>query len=497
MFKQIKLLCWIGAGIFLMLAACEPALPPTPSSGSIPPPLTSVRALAPTATARIATGSISGRVTRSDGKTPINEAGIIVNGTLSENFKTVLTQKDGTYTLDKLAPDTYKMDVILPGYENGVKLGIKVAANQHIGEINFALRSESTISGKVTLADGGGPIVDASVLAFGPDGEPGAAVTMKDGTYTIPGLLTPGVYRVEVYKEGFGFASKKVSILKDGEALQEINFSSFGGSIGGQVIRAQDGTPVVGARIMAVIDSGATIGLEPQSLAATTQTGSDGRYKLESLQPLSYTLQVISPGYGTEVRAIQVLQGTKPVEANVTLQPGGSISGQVTALDGITPKAGAKLKVFDSNKHLIQSANEILTAANGEYKLVDLAAGKYTLLCSTSDSAFIVKPEVVVLAGQDTPNVNFKPDQAVGGVSGRITRADGITPIPQAIIIIASDTAAGSAESAEDGTYRVDGLPSGIYKIIAISGAETMVRDEATIIAGGMIGGVDFRMSAQ
>lgn len=490
MSKQSKLLLLIAVGIFLILAACNP----TPTLVPTPTP----RILIPSPFPTPATGSISGRVMRQDGKTPISEAGIIANGTISANLKTILTQKDGTYLLDKLTPDTYQVDVILPGYEDGRRTGIVVSANQRLSGIDFNLRSESTISGKVTQADGKTPIADASVFASGPHGEPGAAVTAKDGTYTVLGLLTPGLYRVEVFKEGSGFASQKVTIPEAGGAVQGINFSTFGGIIIGQVTRAEDGTPIAGAAVIVIIDTGSKVGFEPQSLTAATQTGSDGRYQLESLQSLPYTLQVIFPGYGTEVRSVQVSQGTKPAETNVSMKLGGTISGQVTDMDGTTPRNGAKLRVFDSNSHLIYSASEVVTDSKGEYKFVDLAAGSYTILCSIADSVFILKSNIGVVAAQNTPNMNFRPEKAVGNISGKIVQSDGITPIPQAVIIILSDAATGSAESAGNGTYRVDGLPAGVYTIlVAIPGYENVTRDGIVITAGGTTQGIDFRLKPQ
>lgn len=114
-----------------------------------------------------------------------------------------ITDADGHYELD-LAPGDYKLEFVdstgthpMEWYDDLPLTGIADAESVTAPGVADADLAASTgaIAGTVTDAPSGDPLAGAWVLAIGPDGPAGGAVTGPDGGYTI-GLLPPGDYRL-------------------------------------------------------------------------------------------------------------------------------------------------------------------------------------------------------------------------------------------------------------------------------------------------------------
>ena len=469
-------------------------------------PVTTTQAASPSVSPTIQTNSsitlpspgsssISGKVTKSDGVTPINEVGILVEGKNTQSLEAAITATDGTYVFSDLLPDTYTVTVIIPGYETIEKEGIILQSGQKITNLDFALRQESSISGKVTRADGT-PLTNVSILASTSSGEKGAAVTVDDGTFTVDGLLSTGTYRVEAFLEEYGFAPMEVFISNNGSEVTGVDISTFKGVIAGKITKADGTTPIAGATVSVQIDVSAVALPSLQRLIAISTTGEDGMYRLESLQTVAYTLQVLSPGYGIEIRQVQVPGDMNGMDVNLSLKPAGSISGRVTQADGTTPISGAKIDILDNEYRLLNLLGEIITDQSGQYTVDNLAEGSYMVIVHTTEFVSLVKPDIVVVAGLRTENINLLPEKAGGSIAGTIYQVDGITPVQGALIIVNSETAGGSTYSVADGTYTITDLPMGKYSVIVVAlGYESRSVSGISILAGRTTSNVNFNLT--
>ena len=150
------------------------------------------------------TGSvISGTITEQGTDTPL--AWAMVLALRAPDFQMVrgaVTNGAGQYSLD-VTPGAYKLAILdstgrhnMEWYDNQPNTGLANAASVTApGIANAALDANTgTMAGTVTDDPTGDRVRCAWVLAIGPSGPAGGAITAPDGTYTISGLA-PGTYR--------------------------------------------------------------------------------------------------------------------------------------------------------------------------------------------------------------------------------------------------------------------------------------------------------------
>ena len=166
---------------------------------------------------------------------------------------------------------------------------------------------------------------------------------------------------------------------------------------------------------------------------------------------------------------------------DATLQAGGQISGTVTDASAHGPLSGIAVDAYDSGGNLIYATQ---TDSAGDYVIGDLATGSYRLGfgfagtgSSASSSSYAPQyysgaatlagaSAIAVTAGATTPNINQALSPG-GQITGTVTdsasahTAGGVT-------VTAYDTN-GNADAvtttASDGTYALQGLPAGDYRV--------------------------------
>jgi thermitase len=157
-------------------------------------------------------GSITGSVTNAKDGSPI------VGAAVSDGTRTATTDATGKYTIANVPPGTYQVVASKEGYETsfstvGVLQGMTAIANFSLSQIILPGR----ITGSVTNAKGGSPIVGAAVT----DGTR-TATTDATGKYTIANV-PPGTYHVTASKEGSVSVTSAVTVVSGGTVM--INFS--------------------------------------------------------------------------------------------------------------------------------------------------------------------------------------------------------------------------------------------------------------------------------
>ena len=98
------------------------------------------------------------------------------------------------------------------------------------------------------------------------------------------------------------------------------------GAVAGQVVNANTGNPVAGARVMIV------------ELQRRTETNENGEYRISEVEPGAYTLRFRALGYKRVQRTVEVERG-QLLRADVTLEP------QVIRLEELTVTARRRVEV--------------------------------------------------------------------------------------------------------------------------------------------------------
>ena len=150
--------------------------------------------------------ALTGTVTETDTNTPL--AGVMVMALRSADYRLArgtVTDTSGNYTLEVDA-DTYKVVFLDPTSDHDMEWNdnqpyYRLADATSVtapAVTNAALDpNRGSIAGTITDDQSGEPVAGAWVLAIGPTGPAGGAVTGTDGTYTLPGLPT-GNYKAAI-----------------------------------------------------------------------------------------------------------------------------------------------------------------------------------------------------------------------------------------------------------------------------------------------------------
>ncbi len=232
----------------------------------------------------------------------------------------------------------------------------------------------------------------------------------------------------------------------------------------------------------AILIEGAWVGagLNDGSWWGQATSGADGTYKITGLVTGEYRVDVWAEGYLHEyyngvrqpedATPASVLEGQETPNINFSLDLGGTISGIVTDAQG-NPIEGAWVQACSDDGGGWGDAE---TGSDGTYKITGLVTGEYRVdvwaegyLPEFYDGVrdWDFATPVSVVEGQDTLNINFSLD--VGGtISGVVTDAQG-NPIEGAWVEAYSDDSSGwgSAETDADGSYEIDGLATGEYRV--------------------------------
>ena len=442
-------------------------------------------------------GTISGTVYMSDGATALADAEV-----WAEQYDCcgegggALTAADGTYTIDSLAPGDFRVRAQKQGYtfeyyssttRRDLSTRVSVVQGVDMPNINFTLDPAGTISGVVTEANGGSPIANANVFAqdFGAVGGGNGTRTKFDGTYVIDSL-PGGAYRVTAEKDGFvrefwqetpAYQSSTPVAVTAGIDAGNINFTlEVGASISGKVTQANGDTPISNADVRADhIGGGGGNG---------TRSRSDGTYTIDGLASGSYRVGAEKPGYAIEYwEETPLHESSTPVTVTIpndtggidfTLDPGGSISGTVTEVDGSTPIADADVWAEYPGGG---GGNGTRSRADGTYTIHGLAPGSYTV--GAEKDGYVIEyweetpiyessTPVTVTVFNDFAGINFTLEVS-GSISGMVTEVDGSTPIADADVWAENlgDGEGNGTRSRFDGTYTIDGLASSTYHVIA------------------------------
>ena len=244
-----------------------------------------------------------------------------------------------------------------------------------------------------------------------------------------------------------GATTGPVVVTGPGGASNSLVFTVFGsGTLSGSVSRSSGGTPIAGATVD-VMQSGV--------VSATGATNGSGAYSIPGVRTGSYDVLFSAPGYLSEMKTgIGVTTGTTTL--NAALATGGTISGNVTRTDGVTPIAGASIALWRGTT----AAGATTTSAAGGYSVPAAPPGTYSVEAA-APGYHTARVEGVVLVDGGTATANFtlaaKADSTIRYVYDELGRLS-------AVIDPSGDT----ARFAYDAGGNITAIARGSSAVVAI-----------------------------
>lgn len=459
------------------------------------------------------TGSITGEVSDSTTGDPVaGYCGIYANDANGNGYAASnCTDANGTYVIDNLAPGDYTVYFTddnfdyQPFYYGGTSYDtatpVTVTADQATSGIDAPLEQGATITGTVTDAATGSPIVNACGIAVYSDSTSTGKYdlcTDGSGTYTASGLAS-GSYYVESSVPGYidtfyGGPDASSAQLVDASApdtTSGIDLAlSTGNTITGTITDAGTNTPLANdCNTYVEVDDAVTSDRVAEFSGCLGADGSysisgvpDGRYKIYVYAPNGYENQWYSGQPDFSSADVLDLSGNSTTTADFALVKGGTITGTLTDATTSAPLAGnCNASVWavnaDTGDYFFA---EGCTDGSGGYSIAGLPTGQYSVYVSDSTDGYAQTETgpVSVTLGQTTSGVDLALPQG-GTIAGTITDAATGNPVDDpncdvTIYVYAVDdlydpVAYGGCPS--NGAYEIDGLAAGQYKLYVYYGS--------------------------
>lgn len=373
-----------------------------------------------------------------------------------------------------------------------------------------AKESNATISGRVTVKGKGIPGVIVALrqnnrAASGREYSGLKAVTDDDGNYRIVNV-PPGSYVIlpatKVFAPAGDYGREKVLLVNKGDALEHIDFAMIRGAVITGRVTDADGNPIVEEWVQVFTASDNQNAVVPM----TPMTDDRGIFRIYGLRPGSYRIAV---GRGEEA-----LQSGMPRPYRRTYHPSVSDPAQATVVEAVeggetkdiditltrrVTTFTASGRVVDAETgqpiaNLSQSISRLqegggsstsggggtLTNSRGEFKVENLAPGKFSLTMSQYPPTDLRFDEVQFeITDHDVSGLVIKGRQS-GSISGVVVLegVDDKTAREQFSHLYAMASMAGETRHAgssstrvgEDGSFRIPGLPAGTATIRLFSG---------------------------
>ncbi|MBL8130957.1 MAG: carboxypeptidase regulatory-like domain-containing protein [Anaerolineae bacterium] len=433
-------------------------------------------------------GTISGHIADGDTTQPaakvlVGAQALMPNGEWTNSGVFVCSDAGGDYVL-RLPEGSYRVGAggscaggsvyfawqYYPGFPTPEEATVLVLSDlvPDISGIDFTSYAAGTVHGTVRDAATGDPIPDISVQFFYPftglgictdaNGEYTAIIDYLNVPFTIvsPSPVQSGgpgqwngcgnttVYAFEYWQEAL--QSDQATMITFTPAFRDLTADftlAPGGTVSG-VVTGPGGAPL--PNILVNVDTGGS--------GHGVCTDANGDWSLSGV-PLDVAFRVSAGGannwcgggtfaqeFWQEKRTyaeadLVTLTTAAPTktDVNFTLEPGGSISGQLYQSDGVTPLTGwsgwLAVEVYTLGNY--QQIASVEPAPDGSYSITGLAAGQVRVDVVGDhygrmyyDDAFYLSDltPVVVTAGAVTPNIDFTVGGA-GTISGRVTDTAG------------------------------------------------------------------------
>ncbi len=375
---------------------------------------------------------------------------------------------------------------------NGLLKGL-IAASVMVVSLGFLVGNASAqtgaIEGTVSDAVSSEAIEGAMVMVRASfDGGPGShhgyhpVFTDQDGAYLIEDVEA-GEYTLRCGAAGYLQTALPVVVVEGQTTVQDIALEPLTfGSVDGTVTDAATGLPIVGAGVMLRPVHEAGEGGARHWLGAVT--GADGTYVIDNVLAGEYEATAMAFGYlRSEPVLVTVSDGvTSTVDLALDPVAFGSVEGTVT--DAVTgePIDGAYVSLSrnwmgdGSGDQSDWGWHHTVTDENGFYRFDAVETAAYRVTASANAYAQ-GEAEIEVLDGQTTVADLALSPLVYGGVEGTVTDAANGEPVERALVVILPNWMQGIGEHGgwwiartdENGFYRFDEIPAGVYRMIVLA----------------------------
>jgi hypothetical protein len=402
--------------------------------------------------------SLSGSLQAANLSLPVAGVTIYAANTATQQVVATQSLNDGSFIFPSLPAGSYMMSVQGGLVTSGAS--VTVGSGQAVSGVTLALAAGADISGQVFSNGSSVLIAGATVTAINEAGGQGYVATSDaKGNYNLTGL-SAGVYDLVINAAGYARTVLAGVDVTHVNAIETVNMAPEAVFVG--TITLGSGGPARGTLQVFVQPSGNT---DPNQFYETTSTLSS--FTLGGLPGGTYDVTLTMPGYISQTLAgVSVPAGASTNLGAIALAPASEIDGTVNSTDPNNLAGGIEVQALKG----AVVAGSAMADASGNFQILNLPPGTYTLSVPTAANAFVTAPTITVATAQTVQNaaIQVQPGGVIGGgvtVSGTTTSLPGMTvylagPSGQ-LLTTTTDT---------NGNYQFPGLGTGSYQVYLLLG---------------------------
>lgn len=413
--------------------------------------------------------AINGTVVAEDGKSPVPNATVAVDG-----WPVAASAQDGTFSI---AHANSKWNLITA--RAGLLLGTR-ARGSSSGSIVVRLAKAAALSGTILDSKTRTPVAGAEVSLRVPmrAEEPMTAMTDAKGNYSLNGVV-PGSYEIVAYRPGYAIGQVTVS-LKENERVLKILTATPLARVTGTVVDDQK-RPIAAARVTTQMVSrgeGGPLGMMMGRLPSAAASAPDGSFSIRAEGDTDIELQAVKKGLpNARSSKLRLAPGERKSGVVITIPSGIAVTGRVVDKNG-KPVAGATVVAAESQgggpaNFARRIAMNIGRGARDDDQVKTAKDGTFSTRVKEGAYDFAFKADgygtkslrAVQIHGEPKPlEVTLEPGVEI---AGRITRG-GVGVEGVRIDLIAEGGMAGNQLTAPDGSFRISDLGPGQYMLNAM-----------------------------
>lgn len=368
------------------------------------------------------------------------------------------SDSNGCYQFDfvRILQDPFEILAVDPSTGKSERVIARLREHGQRLNIDILFRGRGNLNGKVRMEDGF-PVPDAYVSAtvFSHyESETFYTKTNSQGRFSISDIPVGRIDLFAIKGNACGYAVSSINYPGEVSNVEITITPVKTGKIQGRVLKADGITPVERA-IVRIVKSGQAI--------FGQYTDSEGNFSFENVPVGPFTISVLNPSTGKEGGKIDGnLSEGEIYIANIILRGSGTISGRVFSYSGIP--------LEDIIVYLSGTGYHTRTGSNGEFILSEIPVGKYIVYAlDLKNNAETSTSAEIYAEGQEVRVALAFSDTTTGGISGKVYKADGVTPVPY-MNVIATDgnyIIRGVTKTKSDGNFFIGNLPVGSYILVA------------------------------
>ena len=354
----------------------------------------------------------------------------------------------------KLSPGRYELAAWKRGLSTGSEqkgVPVSLEPGQQLTDVKLVYGRDLTIEGQIVDSEGK-PVEGADVSAGSVQAGGGTVgVSGADGRFVIADL-EPGEYDLRVNAEGYQY-TEQAEVPAGAKDVKVVLATPF--TVVGQVQDARNGTPITAFEL--VLATNWEDDLDSWAMGQFKKVShAEGRFELTQSQSYRSVLAARAPGYATAMLFLDLTGPPYQREAVLKLEPGADLTGHVTDVQG-GPVADAQ--IFWGKVVGLGDRSSTRSGADGAFTLPNFPSQAQRIAAYHPDFAvgsLLVEP-------QQRAGVRLVLHRG-GTVSGQVSFAEGMEPVPCAVTIVHADkhfVPSEQTEVSQDGLYELQRVPPG------------------------------------